>query len=87
MATTKLEIITPREMYFNGEIESLTVTTVNGSEGFLPGHVWCRKLLSGDGKAMFRESGTGKEHTLLLTGGYVEIRDNFTVFTEEVEEA
>jgi F0F1-type ATP synthase epsilon subunit len=86
MATTTLEIITPRDLYFRGEVESLTVTTVDGSEGYLPGHVWCNKLLKEDGIATFTETGASSPKRIRLKGGYVEIRDIFTVFTEAVEE-
>ena len=86
MATTTLEIITPRDRYFRGEVESLTVTTVEGSEGYLPGHVWCNKLLKEDGIATFTEVGTDTPKRIRLKGGYVEIREVFTVFTEDVTE-
>lgn len=30
MASTKLEILTPQDMFYSGEVESLTVQTLSG---------------------------------------------------------
>ena len=81
-ATVELEIITPSELFYNGEIESLVCTTTDGEEGFLPGRLWCCKLLGDKGKARIREK-DGVRKTLSIKGGYVEIRDKFVLFTEE----
>ena len=50
MKSVKLEILTPHSMFFSGEVESLTVETPDGSEGYLHGHIWCRKLLKENSK-------------------------------------
>ena len=83
MASTKLEILTPQDMFYSGEVESLTVQTLSGDEGYLPGHVWCRKLLKDDGKIRFREAGSAETKTAYIKGGFVEIRDIFTVYSED----
>ena len=85
MKTTKLEILTPREKVFAGEVESLIVDTVNGSAGYLPDHVWCHCLLKEHGTVQFREPGHADFRRLKAHSGYVEIRDVFTVYTEDVE--
>ena len=85
MKTTKLEIMTPGEMIYEGDIESLIVETVNGSEGYMPGHIWCVHLMKENGKVEFREPGTEKLRELSTQGGFVEIRDTFTVYTEKAE--
>lgn len=85
MKTTKLEILTPRDKVFTGEVESLIIDTVSGSTGFLPGHVWCQSLLKENGSVQFREPGHSEFRRLTTKGGYVEIRDIFTVYTESAE--
>ncbi len=84
-AVTKLEILTPEEEIYTGEVEELDVITVKGSEGYLPGHVWCRKLLKEDGKVTFREPGSPEHRELKTRGGFVEVRDAFTVYAESAE--
>lgn len=84
--SVKLEILTPHAMVYTGEIESLITQTVSGDEGFLPGHVWCLKLLREDGKVQFREAGSSEFKTVKVNGGYVEIRDTFTVYSEDVSD-
>ena len=84
MATTKLEIMTPEDMFFEGDVAILQVELSAGSEGYMPGHVWCRKLLRDPGKLKVTFP-DGSERTAKLHGGFVEIRDNFTVFTESIE--
>lgn len=85
MKAIKLEILTPHSMFFSGEVESLTVETMDGSEGYLHGHVWCRKLLKKDSKVSIRKKGEEKRIEAKVQGGFVEIRDIFTLFTEDAE--
>ncbi len=85
MKTTKLEILSPKDMIFTGEVESLIVDTVVGSAGYLPGHVWCRNLLKEQGTVSFRKPGSDTLCKLKTRGGFVEIRDIFTVYTEDAE--
>lgn len=85
MKTVELEILTPKDMFFKGEIESLSVDLITGNEGYLPNHVWVRKLLKDDGYCEFREAGETQNKKVHLKGGFVEIRDVFTVFTEDAE--
>ncbi|MBR5488261.1 MAG: F0F1 ATP synthase subunit epsilon, partial [Firmicutes bacterium] len=35
-----LEVITPREMFFSGDVEMVIVTTRDGEEGFMKYHQW-----------------------------------------------
>jgi F0F1-type ATP synthase epsilon subunit len=85
MSTVKLDIYTPSVEFFSGEIESLIVRTIDGDEGFLPGHSWANELLAENGIVRIREPGQKKFKTARTTGGYVEIRDHFVVFTENAE--
>lgn len=85
MNSVKLEVLTPHSMFFSGEIEALTVETMGGSEGYLYGHTWCRKLLKKNGKIKIREKGSEGFKVAKVKGGFVEIRDNFTLFAEDAE--
>ena len=75
MNSVKLEVLTPHSMFFSGEVDSLTVETMSGSEGYLYGHTWCR----------IREKGKEKVKIAEVKGGFVEIRENFTLFVENAE--
>jgi len=78
-----LEIITPRELYYSGEVEMLIVKTLEGDEGFMAGHTWCCKLLADEGIVKFRETGTAGLKTVKTDGGFVDINDHFVVYTED----
>lgn len=87
-SSVKLEIITPTDMFYTGDVEILMAQTVDGDEGYMNNHVWCYKLLKDEGKVKFREEGapagpTGLKVVDVKGGGYVEIRDHFVVFAEE----
>ena len=81
MNSVKLKVLTPHSMFFSGEVDSLTVETMSGSEGYLYGHTWCRKLLKANSKIKIRE----KVKIAEVKGGFVEIRENFTLFVENAE--
>lgn len=81
-ARIQMEIITPSELFYSGEIESLVVKTTEGEEGFLAGHSWCIKLLPEDGKVRIIDS-AGATRTALVKSGYVDIKDKFVVFSDE----
>lgn len=83
--TVLLEIITPREMFFSGQVEMLAVTTDDGQEGFLSGHLWCVKLLAEKGLLKIREPGRKELRYVRTKSGYVDIKDRFVVYTEEAE--
>lgn len=78
----QMEIITPSELFYEGEIVSLVCTTTNGEEGFLPGRLWCCKLLSDEGRVRVTEK-DGTKRVARIRGGYVEIRDKFVIFSDE----
>ena len=79
-----LEIITPSKLFYRGEVEMLIVKTVLGEEGFLTGHSWACKLLNA-GKLSFKEAGAKEFRVAAIAGGFVDIRDNFVVFTDAAE--
>lgn len=83
--TVRLEIITPGEMFYEGQIEMLSVPVVSGQEGFMAGHIRCVKLLAEEGTVKIREAGAEKLKTAVVYGGYVDIKDNFVVYTDRAE--
>lgn len=83
--SVKLEIITPREMFYTGQVEMLSVPTVSGQEGFMAGHIWCVKLLTAEGDVKIREAGVSQLKTAVIHGGYVDIKDDFIVYTDGAE--
>lgn len=81
-ATVKLEIMTPGELFYSGDVQSVTVKTVSWSEGYLPGHQWCCKLLAASGNASVKDA-AGQVKKAELKGGYIEVRDSIIVFSDE----
>lgn len=81
----ELEIITPREMFYRGQIEMLSVTTTEGQEGFLANHAWCIKLLQATGKLKIREAGSNTLKEARVKGGHVDIKEHFVVYVDEAE--
>lgn len=81
----RLEIITPREMFYAGEVEMVDAPTLAGQEGFMAGHVWCVKLLAEKGAVRIREAGAKELKTLTVSGGYIDIKDRFVICTDNAE--
>lgn len=80
----KVEVMTPEELFYSGEVNSITVKTISGSEGFLPGHGWCCKLLADQGALKIREDGS-KVKSAKIRNGYIEVRDSIIVFCDQAE--
>lgn len=83
--TVKLEIMTPKEMFFSGDVETLIAKSEDGYEGFLPHHRWAVKLLAKDGKLQIRRPGEANLRSIRSKGGVVEIRDHFVVVTNDAK--
>ena len=77
-----LEVITPREMFYSGQVEMVVVPT---TEGFMAHHVWCVKLLAEKGRVKIRETGAKDLKIIDIKGGHVDIKDRFVVYTDEAE--
>lgn len=78
-----LEVITPREMFYSGQVELVVVPTIEGEEGFMAHHVWCVKLLAEKGRVKIREVGAKNLKLIDIKGGHVDIKDRFVVYTDE----
>ena len=82
--SVKLEIVTPRDSFYKGEVEMLVLDTTSGSEGYMTRRQWCCKLLADPGRLKVVEK-DGTEKHAEIHGGFVEIRDDFVVYTEKAE--
>lgn len=79
-----IEVITPERLFYKGEVTMLSVPTLDGSEGFMLNHTWACKLL-GEGKMTIRDSETNMVKHAKISGGFVDIKDEFVVFTDYAE--
>ena len=80
----KLEIVTPDNMFYLGDVEIVVVRTLSGEEGFLADHAWVCKLLD-KGTMRIREPGS-KEHRLAnISGGFIDVHGDVLIFTESAE--
>lgn len=79
----KLEIITPEQIYFSGEVDSLTVPGLKGSFTMLNNHAPIISILS-SGVMTYA---TGKEEiSVNISGGVIEGHDNeVTISVEALE--
>lgn len=78
-----LEVITPREMFFAGEVEMVIVTTRDGEEGFMKNHQWCVALLAEEGRLQIRLPGESEKRVAYIKGGHIDIKDRTVVYAEE----
>lgn len=79
-----LEIITPDQQVFSGEVEVATLPGSNGSFQVLKGHA---PLISSLSKGTLSYKSADVEKNITVDGGVVEVlKDNITVLAEEVKE-
>ena len=84
--TVRLEVITPSKMFYRGEVELVIVTTLDGDEGFMAGHVWACKLLD-VGELWIQEKGAAKDEwrVAAVAGGFIDVKDSIVIYTDAVE--
>ncbi len=79
----KLDIVTPDEIYFSGDVTSITLPGTTGSFTLLKNHAPFISSL-GKGKVVYVAGGDSKE--FWIKGGFVEISNNvITVCLEAIE--
>lgn len=87
MAKLSIEIVTPEDKVFTGEGYMVTVPGINGSMGFLPGHVGLVSPL-GEGKVIISDVDSASDSSAKhfnIAGGYVQVfDDNVIVLAEHV---
>lgn len=69
----KLDIVSPEKTLYSGEVEQITVDTVDGRIAILPHHVnLFTRIKTGELKLKV----TGKEELLAITGGFLQVSNN-----------
>jgi len=80
----QLKVITPRKLLVDEEVGEVSLPSLEGYLGVLPGH---RPLFLALGKGRITYRMAQKEETLSVQGGYAEILpEKVVVFTEQVED-
>jgi F-type H+-transporting ATPase subunit epsilon len=79
-----LDIITPEKLFYRGEIELVIARTLTGDEGFMANHTWACKLLD-TGELWIQEAGAKDFRIAALSGGFIDIKDKFTIFADYAE--
>lgn len=84
--SVRLEVITPSKLFYRGEVELVIVTTLDGDEGFMAGHVWACKLLD-VGELWIQEKGAEKGvwRVAAVAGGFIDVKDSIVIYTDAVE--
>ena len=86
MNSLRLEVMTPSKLFYRGEVDMVIVTTKDGDEGFMAGHVWACKLLEVS-ELWIQEKGAGKDEwrVAAVAGGFVDMKDSMVIYTDAVE--
>jgi len=80
----QLKVITPRKLLIDEEVGEVSLPSLEGYLGVLPGH---RPLFLALGKGRITYRMAQKEEALSVQGGYAEILpEKVVVFTEQVED-
>ena len=87
----QLEIVSPERRAFTDEVDMVVVPGIDGQLGILPNHT---PLISALGIGELRIKKGGTEQSLLISGGFVEVRPDKVVVmadlaerSEEIDEA
>jgi F-type H+-transporting ATPase subunit epsilon len=85
MATIHLDVLTPEKMVFAGDVDMILAWGVEGQLGILPHHAPLMTMLQ-PGDLVFRKA--GKEESLVISGGFLEVRpDRVVVLADACERA
>src|SRR4051812_27542304 len=72
----KLKIVTPERLVFEEEVDSVTIPTLEGEIGVLPGHV---PLISAIKSGDIVAKKNGEDIPMAVSGGFVEVRGDSEV--------
>jgi F-type H+-transporting ATPase subunit epsilon len=79
----QLEIVSPERRAFTGEVDEVIVPGIDGQLGILPHHT---RLITALGTGELRIKKDGTEQSLLISGGFVEVRpDKVIVLADRAE--
>jgi F-type H+-transporting ATPase subunit epsilon len=79
----RLEIVTPERMAYADDVDMVIVPGRNGQLGILPHHT---PLISSLGVGELRIKRQGTEQSLLISGGFVEVRPDKVVVMADLAE-
>jgi F-type H+-transporting ATPase subunit epsilon len=79
----RLEIVTPERRAYDDEVDMVVVPGRNGQLGILPHHT---PLISSLGVGELRIKKGGTEESLLISGGFVEVRPDKVVIMADLAE-
>jgi F-type H+-transporting ATPase subunit epsilon len=79
----QLEIVTPERRAFTDEVDMVIVPGIEGQLGILPHHT---RLISALGTGELRIKQAGTEQSMLISGGFVEVRPDKVVIMADVAE-
>jgi F-type H+-transporting ATPase subunit epsilon len=83
MADLSLEVATPDKLLVNEKVSQVEVPGKDGYMGILPGHA---ALISELKEGTLKYTASGKASELIITGGFVEVRDdNVRVLADSVK--
>src|ERR687892_2926930 len=79
----QLEIVSPERRVFDDEVDMVIVPGRNGQLGILPHHT---RLISSLGVGELRIKRGGTEQSLLISGGFVEVRPDKVIVMADLAE-
>ena len=79
----KLEIVSPERRVYDDEVDMVVVPGLNGQLGILPHHT---PLISSLGVGELRIKKGGSEESMLISGGFVEVRPDKVVVMADLAE-
>jgi F-type H+-transporting ATPase subunit epsilon len=82
-ATIHLKVITPRRLLVEADVESVSLPSLEGEIGILPGH---RPLFVGIGKGRVRLRSGGDEEVFPVRGGYAQVQPEKVLVMTDVDE-
>lgn len=79
----KLEIVSPERRAFTDEVDMVVVPGIDGQLGILPHHT---RLISALGTGELKIKKGGTEQSMLISGGFVEVRPDKVVVMADLAE-
>jgi F-type H+-transporting ATPase subunit epsilon len=79
----QLEIVSPERRAFTGEVDEVIVPGIDGQLGILPHHT---RLITALGTGELRIKKDGTEQSLLISGGFVEVRPDQVIVLADLAE-
>jgi len=79
----KLEVVSPERMVYNDDVDMVIVPGRNGQLGILPHHT---PLISSLGVGELRIKKSGSEESMLISGGFVEVRPDKVIVMADLAE-